>query len=263
MPSPTTAAPSVPSTSLTPVIIGGRLVGTLLVIAILLCLVSFAGQVVEGRVSSPVVHKMTKWIDVNSEGNLPTWYSTVLIALAALLSYLAARAPHPVGQTTRGQWYGLTLAMLFVAADEGAQIHEKINVLLKPLHGQETYYFAWVGPWSALVVVLALLFGKFLRGLPFRHRYEILVAGAVYVGGALGVECIEAACFFREDGVDLRYEGIATVQELLEMVGMTLFIHAVIGVLSEQGTIPLQFHSDSVHQTAAESVACPKPIIAP
>ncbi len=243
--------------------IGERLVGTLLVIAVLVCLVSFAGQVVESRVSSPTVHKITKWLDVNSEGNLPTWYSTVLIALAALLSYLAARAPRSVGNTTRGQWYGLTLAMLFVAADEGAQIHEKVNVLLKPLHGQETYYFAWVGPWTALVVLLAMLFGTFLRGLPSRHRYAILVAGAVYVGGALGVECIEAACFFREDGVDLRYEGIATVQELLEMVGMTLFIHAVMGVLSEQGPIPLQFHTDAAHDIAAVSAECPNPSVAP
>ena len=52
------------------------------------------------------------------------------------------------------------------------------------------FYFAWVIPATALLILLAIGFLPFFRSLPAETRRLFLVAGAIFLGGALGAEVI-------------------------------------------------------------------------
>lgn len=217
-----------------------RVVRLLWLTAVTLAAVSFAAQCVASSTDSEAVAKLAKWIDVDSEGNLPTWFATMLLAGSSGLCYLIGRSRAEIGTTTSRQWLGLSLVMLFMCIDEAASIHEKVGLLMEPLHLSGPFYFAWVIPWSALVLVVGMFFWQFLWQLPSIDRWNIILAGCVFVGGALGVEFIEGLVASAQSETDLRYELIATLQEVTEMIGIILFIRAVLLVLSRVGGLRLR-----------------------
>jgi hypothetical protein len=77
--------------------------------------------------------------------------------------------------------------------------------------------------------VLAYL--SFLARLPARTRRLLLTAGAVYVGGALGVESISGWQAAAHGEHNLGYHLIVTLEELCEMMGVVLFIYALLDYL--------------------------------
>lgn len=227
------------------VISSRRLVWFLCVTALLLASASFAAQCIARAVDSEAVYgeavsKIAKWIDVDSEGNLPTWFATMLLAGSSLLCLVIGRSRADVGATSSRQWLGLSLVMLFMCIDEAASIHEKVGLLLRPLNFSGPFYFAWVIPWSGLVLVVGVLFWQFLWQLPSADRRNMLWAGGVFVAGALGLEFIEGLVASAQVEADLRYELIATMQEAIEMIGIILFIRATLQVLSRMGTLRLR-----------------------
>jgi hypothetical protein len=170
---------------------------------------------------------------VSAEGKLPTFYSGVTLLMAAVL--LAAIATHE--HANRGRfarhWIGLSLIFVFMAADELLEIHELsirpmrrvFGITAGPLH------FAWVIPAAAMLVLLAITYARFLKALPASSLRSFLVAGVVYVGGALGMELVGGA-YLTARGDDVIYGVIATVEELGEMTGVALFIIALLDHLT-------------------------------
>ena len=57
------------------------------------------------------------------------------------------------------------------------------------------------------------------------RRYQVLfaLAGLMYVGGAIGFEMVSWT-YHPTDGVDLRYVVLNLVEELLEMLGVAVFL---------------------------------------
>ena len=72
----------------------------------------------------------------------------------------------------------------------------------------------------------------FLRRLPAETRRGIFAAGAIFVGGALVLEMIQAAI------VDARGRGggpvsvLAVIEEAAEMLGATLFLRVLLAYLA-------------------------------
>lgn len=217
--------------------IGRRIVSGLLVVAVSLAVISFLGQIATRRLDSHAVKRLATWFDVDSESNVPTWCSTVLLAGASMLCCVVA-GTRRIGQATSSrQWFVLSALMLFLSLDEGAAIHEKIGHLMEPLQFRGALYFAWVVPWSAFVVLVAAYFFRFLLKLPPSDRWNIIVAGATYVVGALGLEFVEGLLLTLRGEADLIYEAVATAQELMEMVGVVLFIGVLLRVLGRTVSI--------------------------
>ena len=87
---------------------------------------------------------------------------------------------------------------------------------------------SWVVPAGILVAILAVAFSGFLWRLPRRTRVLIAGSGCLYVGGALGVESV-GGYFAETAGTDrLGYSILTTVEELLEMVGVVVFVYALL-----------------------------------
>jgi hypothetical protein len=84
-------------------------------------------------------------------------------------------------------------------------------------------------PAAAIVVALVLVFMPFVRALPPATRRRLVIAGAVYVGGALVME-LPLGWWTEQRGTDgLGYALIDWVEETMEMIGVTL---ALVGLVA-------------------------------
>ncbi len=154
--------------------------------------------------------------DLDEEESIGTWFSSGMLLFASLLLLFRARTVRLAGEPGGSGWLVLGLGFCFLSLDEVVALHELLNSLL----GDDT-------PWTAVaipfVAVLGLCFVPFLRRLDKATAIRFLVAGAVYVGGAVGVE------HFTDDAVNsLHYNMWTALEEGVEMFGVILFIHALL-----------------------------------
>lgn len=165
---------------------------------------------------------------VSGEGKLPTFYSGLtLLAAAALLGLIAAHERQRGGRFNR-HWAALALIFILMAMDEMVSIHELSTGTLR-LHLGITggpLYHAWVVPAVVFLVFMAAAYFRFLLALPGRSRTLFLIAGALYVGGALGMEMAGGA-YLAARGQDLTYGVLASLEEVLEMAGIVVFLYGL------------------------------------
>lgn len=179
--------------------------------------------------------------DVDAEANVPTWFSSALLFACALGAWLMAVRAKRRSSERRGYAVVATLLVL-VSADETVALHERCAAALFPWLAARDMGRGWVWALGAsIVTALLLVLLPFLRALAARARWALVRSGAVYVTGALGFEIVGqryAATHGWHDGV---YVGLAAIEELLEMSGCVLFLHAVGRELAgEDGTITLE-----------------------
>jgi hypothetical protein len=181
-------------------------------------------------------------IDLQSESSLPAWYSSMLLATAAALLGLVGVVK--AARRQRFAWHWVVLAFIFalLSADETIQFHERaawpVERILK-LKGP--FLYGWVIPALVFVGAVGIVYLKFLLHLPARTRWRFVLAGAVYVGAALGLEMVEGVwdtSHGKENGV---YIAMVATEEILEMVGIVIFIHALLAYARDQwGAVTLQ-----------------------
>jgi hypothetical protein len=166
---------------------------------------------------------------VNVEESLPTWYATLLLfGAAGLLAFITA-AKFATQDAAAWRWAGLALVFVYLSMDEGAAIHEVVaDVVQTRLTLTGYLFFAWQVVAAPLVILFVILYWRFLFRLPPRTRHLFILAGVVYIGGALVVEGISANRYYLDGGLTFAYLVIATIEELSEMLGVVLFIYALL-----------------------------------
>jgi hypothetical protein len=196
-------------------------------LAIVTALVSIAGLTVE--VLARVLHLATDegvvpYLSLSNEGNVPTYWSAALLAASSVLLAIAARAARLAGARFAWAWWLLAGGFAFMSLDEAIEIHEHMTFF----HTHGALYFSWVIP--AAIVVLAVGVGLigFLRSLPPSTRWRFVIAGAMYVLGAVGFELPLGMWTERFGDQSLGYALIDWGEETLEMAGVVLFIHAIL-----------------------------------
>jgi hypothetical protein len=173
-------------------------------------------------------------LDLNEERSFGTAYSVGLLSVTAvLLLILAIAARKRSGAQARDArwWGGLAAIFGFMSADEAAGIHEALMIpLRKALHSSGLLYFAWVVPYAALVLATALLYTRFLLRIPREVAVRFVIAGIIFVGGAVGMELIAGRLIeltgydYRSLPMELEY----LVEETMEMVGAAYFLTALL-----------------------------------
>jgi hypothetical protein len=165
---------------------------------------------------------MRQFFDVDEEDSLPTWFATSLHLLTAALLYLIARRKRAERDSWTGYWYGLSFVFVALSMDEIAGLHETINSVTS---------FSWVIPGAIAATIFGLVYIRFLWRLPPRTRWLFILSGCVFLGGALGVE--RATDWYKDaDQLNtLAYNLWNAVEEGMEMSGVVLFIHAVLGYM--------------------------------
>ena len=201
---------------------------------------AITAALVFGHVVSMVVpyfghdYIVLRLLDLNEERSAGTFYSVIgLLACAATLLLLAFAARQRDSHW-RGDglwWLGLSALFVFMSADEGLAIHEVLMVhVRKALHASGMLYYAWVIPYSGLVVFVALVYARFLLRLPRGIAARFIVAGAVYVGGAVGLEMVAGYMVetrgYAERSLPMEIEYL--VEETMEMLGAAYFLTALL-----------------------------------
>lgn len=199
------------------------------VLVLVTVVVCFAGLVVELlRHLGGVDHMAVSLWSLSYEGNMPSWYSSVLpLVCAGLLAWVAG------GETRdRGHWRALALGFVYISIDESVNLHELLGTLFDT---EGVLHFGWVIPAAAVVLAVGLAFIGFLRRLDRATTGNFVVAGALYVTGAVLFELPLGWWTEQYGNVDLGYALIDWCEETLEFTGLTLFAASLLGRLAGRG----------------------------
>jgi uncharacterized membrane protein YhaH (DUF805 family) len=187
--------------------------------------------------------ELARQFDVAEEGNLTSWASSLLLLSAALLLAVAARTAKTAGDRDARWWWLLCGVFVYLSLDESASLHE---LLIEPV-GSATdasglFHQAWIIVAVPVVVVLGLVLLGFLRRLPSTTRRRFLVAGAVFLAGAVGFEALGGAALdagLTAHGVN---RVLVSMEETLENLGAALFIGALLRHLATatDGTLRIE-----------------------
>jgi hypothetical protein len=178
---------------------------------------------------------LLEYFDFDIEGNVPTLYSAVAVLICSGLLALIARIHWNRLDGKRYYWLGLAILFFFLGLDEGTAIHEELSDFLEEyMVAEGALYFLWVIPYSIASAVLALLYLRFVWQLPKVTRARFIAAGLLFLGGALGFEMLSAIAADRSGYDSVSYTLLYSIEELLEMLGIVLFLYALLSHLAEE-----------------------------
>jgi uncharacterized BrkB/YihY/UPF0761 family membrane protein len=201
-------------------------------IIILLVLASIVGLVSKYYLDLPNIFGLFQLFNLDREKNIPTYFSSVLLLLAASLLYFIAIANKKQGEHDYLYWIGLAAVFVFLSIDEFTVLHERLITPIKTrLNTSGLLHFAWVIPGGGFVVIMMLIYRRFTLNLPKRIKRMTIIAGLIYVAGAIGVEMIGG--YYRElhEQRDITYEFITTCEESMEMIGIMIFVYALMSYI--------------------------------
>jgi hypothetical protein len=216
-----------------------------------------AGQTVVAIVSRDRLHQMRllaliDQFNLDGETNLPTYFSSFLLALCAGLLLLIARRIRETRRPMAAYWRVLGWMFLAMSFDEFSSLHEKVGTYIKghvtPMHG--VFYSPWVIAGLPFVAVLGAVYMRFLLRLPARFRIGFVLAGSIYVGGALGMEMLDGWYADIHGYENWTYVLLTTIEEAMEMAGAIVFAKYLRRYLADDGVeVRLNFPSvpDSLH----------------
>ena len=243
--------------------IHAKTVGRALITAVLLInFASLAARVARYAWGYEGVLKPLRLLDAGAENTIPTWFSSAQLLLCSVLLAAIAVAQKRSGGGYGRHWGVLSLIFVLLSVDEEASIHEALGATLERLLAATTGFepggpisFFWVVPAAAFTLVVLLAYLRFIVHLPGATRRLFLLAGALFVLGALGMEMLEAqvvsasgsgADFENARGLAKIVVGLLTsVEETFEMLGVTLFVYALLAYIgSYMGDISVRVHVD-------------------
>ena len=186
--------------------------------------VALLGLVVEvwhSRSHDAVIEALLTKLSLSYEGNVPTWLSSSVLLLCALAAGAIAHARPPWHR----HWWGIAAILMWMSIDEAVELHEHLG---GHIEASGIFYYDWVIPAAGILAVLAVIYTPFLRALDPRSRMRLVIAGAIYVGGALVME-LPLGNWAEQHGTDgLGYGLIDWVEETMEMVGASLALVALV-----------------------------------
>lgn len=207
-------------------------------------MVGFAGRVIEKLLGYNNT-VLVRFFDVTEEANITSWFSSTLLLISALLLFLIARKKHLETDRFARHWSFMSVVFLYLSMDETARIHEStIKPLRDIFNATGIFYYTWIIIAIPLIIVLAVVYLKFFLALPPSTRNQFFMAVVIFLSGALGFEILGGLFYDVEmSGVHL-LSFIVTIEELLENLGVVVFISALFTYIKMQPswkTIPIEF----------------------
>jgi hypothetical protein len=182
---------------------------------------------------------------VDREKNIPTMFSALILLLCAILIFVIASIRKGKPNSFYPHWIGLGIGFMVMSIDEFVMLHE---MLIKPMdtllgrHRSAFLQLGWVVPGIILVVVLALVYVWFLAKLPRRTLWIFIIAGALYLTGAIALEMVGGYIIKTFGEMTREYVIECTFEESCELFGTVLFIYGLLDYLKLQvQSIHLQF----------------------
>lgn len=210
-------------------------------------LLAFAGaslQLSRFLLGQALIPGLAAPLNLGREANIPTFYSALMLVFCSAL--LAAIAFYKRGEGGRyvRHWGVLAGIFLCLGFDEASKLHEMMSRPTRSLLNLEggLLHYSWVVPGLVFVLVVFLSYLRFLRDLPRTTAILFLLAGALFVGGAVGVEILGSRHAGVHGNANLTAQMLAWLEETLEMLGVVVFAHALMTYMSANlGELRLSF----------------------
>jgi hypothetical protein len=181
--------------------------------------------------------RFQRFVDVNAEGNLPTWFSVVLMSAGAVAVWVVAQQRRRSRSADAGAWYALAAVVALMSLDEMVSLHEAAGHVLRnqidvPVLGK----YAWIIPGAVATLFASRVLLRAVGSLPTIARRRLVGAASLFIGAALGIEVLEALLLnddhnYLGDGMHV----LTGAQECFEMLGAVLFLYAVLGEIRRVG----------------------------
>ncbi|MFW6078031.1 MAG: hypothetical protein ACODAE_00310 [Gemmatimonadota bacterium] len=242
-----------------------HVLAVLLTGVVVLASASLAGQVSRFFLGHDYVKGLVPLFFVDEEANVPTWYASMLLFTCSLLLASIAVRRRRTGDPFARHWTALAVGFLVMSIDEAAAMHELLNGPLREAFALDgAFYYSWVVAGIALAAVVGVAYLPFLAQLPARWRRLFVVAGALYLGGSLGMEMVGSARADAHGVADFTYTMLALGEETLEMLGASLFIYALLTYIAAMwGGFRVTLAIGGVEAGRADGVAGAPPHPAP
>ena len=184
--------------------------------------------------------------DVDKDIGIPAWFSQMQLFAASILLGIIALHKQSLRDSFARHWAWLAVIFFYLSIDEGATLHEIwVYPVLRVFKSLPSFLgYAWVLPFALLVVIVFAAYVRFLKALPPLERRGFLVSGFMFVFGALVMEMIGAQIMF--SGMLRRYYLLSvTIEELLEMTAIALFIVTLLGYIGRNiRHLTIKFHDE-------------------
>jgi hypothetical protein len=165
---------------------------------------------------------------LGSDTSIPAYYSALIVLMCGVLASVIATGTARRSDPDLLHWIGLAAVFLFLSIDEMLAYHEKLAEPTRDaLNTSGILFYAWVIPYGAAGLVFLAAYVPFLRRLPPRTAKLFLLAGIVYVSGAIGLEMVGSNILESEGSRNVSFVAFQTIEECLEMTGIIIFIFAL------------------------------------
>ena len=155
------------------------------------------------------------FFDLDEEESFGTWFNSGLLLIAAVLLIQQARILRAQAAAWHRWWLILGIGFCVLSMDEIAGMHEWLNSMLGDT--------PWTVIGAPIFALVALAYMPFLWHHRWRTGLLFLLAGAIYGGGAVGVE------HFTDSEVNsLHYNMWTALEEGMEMLGVIILIYTVL-----------------------------------
>lgn len=204
------------------------------VVAFLVVLSFFTQMTVYFLPDYPFRDYFARAFSVDYERNIPTAYSVLALLFSSLLLGAIAYGKNLDSDRYKNHWKILSFIFVYLALDEALQFHEKfIDPMRSLLNATGVLLFTWIVPFGFLVAIFLLSYSKFVFHLPASTRKLFVAASILYIGGAIGMEMLGGYQASTVGMQSLPYLIAATLEELLEMLGIVVFIHALMSYVNK------------------------------
>jgi hypothetical protein len=176
----------------------------------------------------PYVFGLVPMFDLDAEANLPSFFQSQMMLACALALLFTARHERAAGRPMAHAWLVLSLAFFYLGADEAAMLHDRMGPVAMQAIGAKPNHIDWVLPMGILGTGFALYMVPFLLGIERATAYAFVLAGAVYVGGAVGVEVLGKVLAERYGYESYLYVLSVALEEGMEMLGIAMFLRAIL-----------------------------------
>lgn len=188
--------------------------------------------------------KFARWMNFNREVNFPSLFSAGILFISSILLAIIGVSSKDSNRPYFG-WYGLSVVFYFLAIDEAISIHEMFNKFARDNFGiGGVFYYGWIIPYGIALMVLLGVYIPFLKMLPMDIALLFIVSGLIFVIGAVGFEMLGGRYKDLYSEETNMYVVYFTIEEFLEMTGISLFIYSLLTYISDHiGKIKISFET--------------------
>lgn len=206
----------------------------LLYLIVVLLFLNILGLISKFYFDHDYVYRLVPLFDLNTERNIPTFYSAIALLVSSGLLFFIAFV-HKKSGDNYFHWVGLAIIFMFLSVDEITSIHESFGPAIRAEFAVSGFfYFAWVIPYGLALTIFLLAYLKFLLGLPKNIMILFIVSGGIFIAGAMGVESFGGRHYEVYGNGNITYALFYTLEEFLEMFGIVLFIYTLLTYIESE-----------------------------